>query len=64
MDGNRYLLSLIDFILSVPKKSPTPVLIDDNKLKNEFVLILLKMMKFFIQKFYITYSNQKTKTKY
>ena len=36
MDGNRHLLSFIDFILSSPQKSKTPIIIDDNKLKNEF----------------------------
>ena len=36
MDGNRHLLSFIDFILSSPQKSKTPIIIDDSKLKNEF----------------------------
>ena len=36
MDGNQSLLSFIDFILSIPEKSKTPIIIDDKKLKKEF----------------------------
>ena len=36
MDGNKFLLSFIDFILSSPEESKTPIIIDDSKLKNEF----------------------------
>ena len=63
MDGNRYLLSLIDFILSAPKKSPTPILIDDNKLKNEFDFNTFEDDEIFYTKILYHLLNQKDKNK-
>jgi len=63
MDGNRYLLSLIDFILSAPKKSPTPILIDDSKLKNEFDFNTFEDDEIFYTKILYHLLNQKDKNK-
>ena len=63
MDGNRYLLSLIDFILSAPEKSPTPILIDDSKLKNEFDFNTFEDDEIFYTKILYHLLNQKDKNK-
>ena len=63
MDGNRYLLSLIDFILSAPEQSPTPILIDDSKLKNEFDFNTFEDDEIFYTKILYHLLNQKDKNK-
>ena len=63
MDGNRYLLSLIDFILNAPEQSPTPILIDDSKLKNEFDFNTFEDDEIFYTKILYHLLNQKDKNK-